>query len=112
MKNQVETDNVNIEYPYTLALYLLCNCIGMNKSRRTRFFAEAKECRARAVRFMNHKTRRIARLVRMLGTNFLEEILGYQVTMLRLLRYHRLRLVRLNKPGGKDWKAPNNGGFK
>ena len=34
------------------------------------------------------------------------------MSMLRPLRYHRLRLEILNKPGGKDRRAPNNSGLK
>ena len=66
------------------------------------------------MRFMNAKTRRIARLVRILGKDSLEVIFGSQVTvfMLRPLRYHQLRLARLKKPGGKDRRAPNDGGMK
>ena len=66
------------------------------------------------MRFTNAKTRRIARLVRILGTYFLEEVFGYQLTMsmLRPLRYHQLRLARMKKPSGKDRRAPNNSGLE
>ena len=66
------------------------------------------------VRFMNDKTRRIARLVRILDTNLIEDIFGSQGTLSMMwpLRYHRLRLARLKKPGGKYQLAPNNGGMK
>ena len=66
------------------------------------------------MRFTNAKTRRIARLVRILGKDSLEVIFGSQVTvfMLRPLRYHQLRLARLEKPGGKDRRAPNNSGLE
>ena len=75
---------------------------------------EAKEWRAWAVNFVNAKTRRIARLVMILGTNSLEKIFVYQSTlsMMRPLRYHQLRLARMNKPGEKDWRRPNNGNLK
>ena len=50
----------------------------------------AKEWREWAVRFTDAKTRRIARLVRTLGNDSLEEAIGSQVTisMLQTLRYH------------------------
>ena len=107
----VEADNAKIEYPYTLALYLIGTSIGVKKSWNSRV---AKEWHEWAVRFTNAKTRRIAKLVRILGNHFLEEVFGYQVTMymLRLLRYHRLFLARMNKPSGKDRRAPNNGALK
>ena len=66
------------------------------------------------MRFRNIKRRRIARLVRILGNDYLEEVFGSQVTMYMLgtLRYHRIRLTRLKKPGGKDWRVPNENGLK
>ena len=53
-------------------------------------FRVAKEWRKWAVRFTDAKTRRIARLVRNLGNDYLEEEIGSQVTisMLQTLRYH------------------------
>ena len=71
VEKPVEAADVNIEYPYTLALYLLGTCIGVKKSRKTRFFVEAKEWRAWAVKFMNAKISRIAKLLRTLDTNSL-----------------------------------------
>ena len=67
----VESDYMNIDYVDTLALYLLGTCIGVKKSRKTRFFVEAKEWRAWAVKFMNAKISRIAKLLRTLDTNSL-----------------------------------------
>ena len=63
---------------------------------------------------MNVKTRRIAILVIILGTNSLDEIFVYQVTlsMLLPLGYHQLHLVRLKKSSGKDWRQPNKGIIK
>ena len=34
VEKPVEAADVNIEYPYTLALYLLGTCIGMKKYRK------------------------------------------------------------------------------
>ena len=63
---------------------------------------------------MNSKRRRIVILVRILGNDSLDEVFGYQVNMsiLRPLLYHQLRLARLEKPGGKDRSVPNNSGLK
>ena len=86
----------------------------MKKARESRYSRVAKEWQEWAVRFTNAKTRRIERLVRILGNDSLEEVFGSQVTMytLRTLRYHLLFLARLNKPGGTDWRVPNNSGMK
>ena len=73
----VEYDNVKIDQPDTLALYLLGTFIGVKQYQKPRFSVEAKEWRACAVNFMNAKTRHIERLVRILHTNYLEDILGY-----------------------------------
>ena len=53
------------------------------------------------MRFVNGKKKRMARLVRIFGKDSLEDIFGSQVTisMLRPLRFHILRRVRLKKPG-------------
>ena len=66
------------------------------------------------MRFIYAKKKRIARLVRILGNDSLEEFFGYQVTiaMLQPLSFHCICLVRLKKPGGKDLSAPNNSGMK
>ena len=63
---------------------------------------------------MNAKTRRMAILVRILSTYFLEYIFYFLVTlsMMRPLKYHLLRLSRLKKPGGKHPHSHNNGGIK
>ena len=86
----VEADDVKIDYPETLALYLLGNCIGVKKYRKPQFSVEAKEWHAWAVKLTNGKTRRIARLVRILGTNYLEEMFISQATLSMLwpLKYH------------------------
>ena len=54
------------------------------------------------------------RLVRVFGKDSLEEIFGYQVTlaMMRPLKFHRLRLARLKKPSGRDWRSDNSSGLK
>ena len=110
----VEADDVNIDYLDTLALYLLGTCIGVKKSRKPHFSVEAKEWCAWEVKFMNAKTRGISRLVRILVTNSLEDIFGYQsaLSILWPLRYNRLCLARLNKSSGKYWLHPNNGNIK
>ena len=38
----VEAEDVNIDYPDTLALYLMGSCIGAEYSRKTRFSVESK----------------------------------------------------------------------
>ena len=113
-KDVVEADDVKIDYPNTIYIYLLGTSIGVKKDRESRYSRVAKEWQEWDVRFTNAKTRRIERLVRILGNDSLEEVFGSQVTMytLRTLRYHRLFLARLNKPGGKDWRVPNNSGMK
>ena len=113
-EDKIKADNVKIYYPDTLALYLIGNSIEVKKARESRNFRLAKEWHDWAVRFTNAKTMRIARLVRIIGSNYLEAIFRSQVTMsmMRPLRYHQLRLARLKKPSGKDQSAPNNGGLK
>ena len=66
------------------------------------------------MRFINGKKNRMERLVRIFGKDSLEDIFGSQVTiaMMRPLRFHRLRLAGLKKPGGKDRRFPNNSGLK
>ena len=66
------------------------------------------------MRFVNSKTRRISRLVRVLGINYLEDIFVSQATlsMLQPLRYKQLFLTRLKKIGGKYRRPPNNGNIK
>ena len=77
----VEADDVEIDYPDTLSLYVLGTLIGVKQSRKHRFSVEAKEWRAWAVDFMNAKTRRIPRLVRILDTNSLDDIFRSQATL-------------------------------
>ena len=62
------------------------------------------------MRFTDAKSKRIARLIRILGSDSLEEVFGSQVTIaiLRPLRFHRLCRSILKKPGGKDRRSPNN----
>ena len=109
-----EAKDVKVYYTDTLDLKLIGNSIGVKKSRESRNFWAAKEWREWAVRFTNAKRKRLARLVRILGRNSLEEVFVYQVNidMLRTLRYHLLRRARLNKPGGNYRRAPNNSGMK
>ena len=66
------------------------------------------------MRFINAKKKRIARLVRILGNDYLEEVFRSQVTiaMLRPLRFHRICLEIFQKPGGKNRRAPTNSGMK
>ena len=66
-EDTVEADDVKIDYPYTLALYLIGTSIGVKKAWESRNFSVAKEWRDWAARFMNAKTRRIERLVMILG---------------------------------------------
>ena len=66
------------------------------------------------MRFINGKKKGMSRLVRIFGKDKLEEIFGSQVTIAMLwpLRFHILYRARLNKPGGKDRRYPNNSGLK
>ena len=75
-EDTVEADDVNIDYPDTLALYLIGTIIGAKKSLNSLNFRVAKEWHDWEMRFMNPKTRRIARLVRILGNYSLEKIFG------------------------------------
>ena len=70
-EDTVEDDDVKIYYPDTLNLYLIGTSIGVNKSRESRNFMVAKEWREWVARFTNSKTRRIARLFRILGNDYL-----------------------------------------
>ena len=110
----VESENVNIDYPDTLALYIIGTSTGVKKSRESHNFRVTKEWREWEVRLTNVKTRRTERLVSIHDNDFLEEVFESQVTMsmLQPLKYHRLCLVRLKKPGRKDWRAPNKSGLK
>ena len=38
----VESDNVNIDYPGTLSLYIIGTCIGVKKAQESRNFGVAK----------------------------------------------------------------------
>ena len=65
------------------------------------------------LRFKNSRSKQIARPLRILGNNYIEDFFGYPVTMyiIQPLRHHQLRLARLKKPEGKDQRAPNNSGL-
>ena len=39
---KVEAEDVKIDYPYTLAIYLMVSCIGVKSSHKPRFSVEAK----------------------------------------------------------------------
>ena len=110
----MKAEYMRIYYPYNIALFLLKSRVGLKKARENRNFWVAREWREWAVKFINGKKKRISRLVRIFGKDFLEDIFGYQVTiaMLRPLRFHRLRRARLKKPSGKYRRAPNNSGMK
>ena len=100
----IYADNFRVDFADDLALFILKTRIGLKKTRKNRNSQASKEWREWAVRFINGKQKRTARLVRVFGKYSLEEIFGSQViiAMLRPLRFHRLRLARLKKPGGND----------
>ena len=75
-EDTLEAKDVKIYYLDTLVLYLLGNRIGVKKAREYRNLRAAKEWHDWAVRFMNSKRRRIARLVRILGKNSLDDVFG------------------------------------
>ena len=87
----VKAEYVRVDYLYALDLYLIGTSIGVKKSQDSRNSQVAKQWRKWAVRFINAKKERIARLVRILGYDSLEEVFGYQVTiaMLRPLRFFK-----------------------
>ena len=80
-EDMVEADDVKIDYPDTISLYLIGNSIGVKKAQESRNFRAAKEWQEWVARSMNAKIRRIARLVRILGNDSLEEVFGYQATL-------------------------------
>ena len=89
-EDTVEANDVKIDYPDTLAIYLIGTSIGVKKSWNYRNLRVAKEWCEWAVRFTNAKTRRIERVFMILGNDLMEDVFGCQVTMsmLRPLRYH------------------------
>ena len=109
-----EAEYVNIDYPETLALYIIGSSIGVKSSRKLRFSVEANGWRRWAEKFANAKTRCVARPIRVLGINYLEDIFGYQVTLYMLcpLRFKQLCLERLKKSGGNYRHNPNTGNVK
>ena len=100
----VDSDTFRVDYADDLDLLILKTRIGLRKTRKNRNSQAAKEWRERAVRFINSNNKCTTRLVRVFGKYFLEEMFGSQVTisMLRPPRFHRIRLARLKKTGGKD----------
>ena len=99
----VEAEDMNIDYPVTIALYIIGIRIGVKSSQKLRFSVEANGWRKWAEKFANAKMGCISRLVRILGINSLEEIFVSQATLAMLwpLRFQLLLLVRLNKTDGK-----------
>ena len=108
----MDADTFWVDYLDDLALFILKSIIGLKKPRENHNSRVAKEWREWAVRFINGKKKRMARIVRVFVKDLLEEILLSQVTiaMLRPLRFHRLFQASLKKPGGKDRCSPNNYG--
>ena len=102
--NTIKVEYLHIDYPDTFVLYIIKSSIGVKSSHKTRSSMEANRWWKWDDNFLNDKTRRISRLVRVLGIDSSEEVLGSKVTlaMLRPLRFQRLRLARLKKPGRKD----------
>ena len=95
---------MNIDPPEKLAIYPIGTSIGVKKAWNSRNFRVAKEWQEWAVRSTNAKTRRIARLVRIIVNVSMEEVFRSKVimSMQRPLSYHQIRLARTKKPSGKD----------
>ena len=110
----VENGDVNIDYPDTPELYIMGSFIGVKSFRKLCFSVEANGWLKSADKFINAKTRRISRLVRVLGIDSLEKIFGYQATlaMMRPLRDQQNFLARLKKSGRNYWRRPNNSNMK
>ena len=110
----IKMEYVNIDYPDTLALYIIGSSIGVKSSKKYCFSVEANRWCKWDEKFANYKTRRIARLVRVIAIDYPEEAFGYQVTldMMWPLIFQRLLLARPKKPGRKDRRRPNNGNLK
>ena len=97
-----------------LVLYILKGTIGKSRARNGRTFRKAREWRKWVEKFVSNTKKCIARIVSVLGKDSLEEIFGSQVTlsMMRPLRFHRIRLARLKKPSGRDRRSDNSSGLK
>ena len=97
-----------------LAPYIMEGKIGKTRAKNVRTFQAALEWRRWAERFISNSKKRIARLVRVYGTDSLDEIIDSQVTlaMMRPLRFHRLCRARLKKPSGRERRSDNSSGLK
>ena len=110
----MNTEDVKVYYTDTLALYIIRIWIGGKSFREFWYSMEHESWLKLSKKFINDKTRCIARLVRILGTNSLEEVFGSQVTLVMLwpLRFLRLLLDRLNKHSELNRWRSNNGNLK
>ena len=107
----IKPEYVHIDYPDTLVIYIIRSIIGVKSSRKPQFSVEANRWISWAEKFINSKTRRIARLVTILGIDSLEEVFEYQVTLAILwqLMFQQLCLEILKKNSGNDRQHTNEG---
>ena len=110
----IEDEYMSIYNTWELVLYIIKTIIGVKSYRKLRCSREQQKWLDWAENFINYETGRISRLVIILGTDSLEEIYGYQITlsMLRALSFHQLFHTRLKKPIRADWQRPKNGHIK
>ena len=87
-----EADTFRVYYAGCLYLYILKSTIGMAMARDTLIFRKAKEWRKWDEKFVSNTKKSVARLVRIFGRDYLEEIFGFRVIidMMRPLKFHRL----------------------
>ena len=113
-EDRFKAETFKLDHAVCLAPYIMDRKIGMKRSRNVRTFREAREWRCWAEKFISNSKKRMARLVRILGKYWLEEIFGSQITlaMMRPLRFHRLCRARLKKPSGRDRWSDNMSGLK
>ena len=66
--DSIKAEYVQVDYPYTLALYILRSSIGVKSSCKFHCSIEQVKLREWDEKCINAKTRRIARLIIILGT--------------------------------------------
>ena len=88
--------------------------ISVKTSQKVRCSREQENWRKWAENFINGIKKRITRLLRIIGTDSLDEVFGSLVTldMLWPLRFRRLFHERLKKSSGANKRRPNNGNLK
>ena len=70
-----------VDHAGCLALYIMEGPIGRSRAKNVRTFQDALEWRRWAERHISNSKKRIARLVRVYGTDLLDEIIDSQVTL-------------------------------